>query len=269
MRASGFSLVTKPANEPISLAEAKKFLRVDHTDEDTLIEALIKAARQQIEELTRQVLIEQTWQAQFSSFPAAGVELVKPPLIGVDAVRYWPDAASSVLRGRGAKLVVGSSTATIDRVLTGATTCRVTDLSNLSTIENVELTGPTVNTGNTVFSGKGGIAEGTYFVDYRADASTAWTKFLDFNVDYLAAPARVTPVTTNFPSVDSTQGQPWLIHFKAGFGKSGSEVPQPLLQALELLIGHLYEHRGEDPRQVPVPQAVRYLAQPYIVPNPL
>ena len=40
------------ATEPISLAEAKTYLKVDYSDEDTLITLLIKGVREQVEQFT-------------------------------------------------------------------------------------------------------------------------------------------------------------------------------------------------------------------------
>ena len=54
-------LVTAPTEEPVSLAEAKLHLRVDYTNDDVLIGALITAARQHAENDTRRALVTQTW----------------------------------------------------------------------------------------------------------------------------------------------------------------------------------------------------------------
>src|SRR6185312_1787932 len=54
-------LLTAPAIEPLSLDEAKAFLRVDNTDEDGVIGALIAGSRIHIEAQTRRALITQSW----------------------------------------------------------------------------------------------------------------------------------------------------------------------------------------------------------------
>ena len=65
-------LVTGPSVEPISLAEAKLHLRVDITDDDTLITGLIISARQRAETITRRSLCTQTWKLVLDQFPAPG-----------------------------------------------------------------------------------------------------------------------------------------------------------------------------------------------------
>jgi uncharacterized phiE125 gp8 family phage protein len=65
-------LVTGPSVEPVSLAEAKLHLRVDITDDDTLITGLIISARQRAEVITRRALCTQTWKLVLDQFPAPG-----------------------------------------------------------------------------------------------------------------------------------------------------------------------------------------------------
>ena len=47
--------------EPISIEEAKIFLRIDHNDEDELISTLIQAARLSIESYTSRSLLREKW----------------------------------------------------------------------------------------------------------------------------------------------------------------------------------------------------------------
>ena len=69
-------IIQEPAVEPLSLAEAKLHLRVDITDDDALISALISSVRQYAETITRRAFIQQTWQYVIDSFPG-------PTLTGV------------------------------------------------------------------------------------------------------------------------------------------------------------------------------------------
>lgn len=62
-------LKTAPATEPVSLVEAKLFLRVDHSEEDDLITTLITAAREMIENDILRALITQTWTLTLDFFP--------------------------------------------------------------------------------------------------------------------------------------------------------------------------------------------------------
>ena len=54
-------LLSGPVGEPLSLAEAKSWLRVDGSDEDALIQSLISSARKAVEAATNRLLITQQW----------------------------------------------------------------------------------------------------------------------------------------------------------------------------------------------------------------
>lgn len=81
------SLVTAPAAEPISLAEAKLNSRIDHTAENTLIDGLIRAAREHVESVTGRRLMEQTWKAFYDDFPDE-FYLPTAPVQSVTHIKY-------------------------------------------------------------------------------------------------------------------------------------------------------------------------------------
>ena len=65
------TLITPPDVLPVSLAEAKLHLRVDHDDDDTLIEGLIRAATDHLDGWTGilgRCLVEQEWRQDFDTF---------------------------------------------------------------------------------------------------------------------------------------------------------------------------------------------------------
>jgi uncharacterized phiE125 gp8 family phage protein len=83
-------LLTAPAVEPLSLAEAKAHLRVAHDDDDDLIAALIAGARGHVEALTHRALITQTWRLMRDAWPADGRIAVLPaPLQALAAARVY------------------------------------------------------------------------------------------------------------------------------------------------------------------------------------
>jgi uncharacterized phiE125 gp8 family phage protein len=67
--------------EPISVAELKIHLRLDHTDEDSALASLITTARQQIETALGIALINQNWTWTFDHWPGrASIELPISPV---------------------------------------------------------------------------------------------------------------------------------------------------------------------------------------------
>jgi uncharacterized phiE125 gp8 family phage protein len=59
-----------PASEPISIAEAKDHLRIDHDDEDDYIDGLIQMAREQVESDCARALMTQTRVLTLDRFPS-------------------------------------------------------------------------------------------------------------------------------------------------------------------------------------------------------
>jgi len=81
-------LITPPATEPVSLAEVKTHLRVDITDDDDLITALVVAAREYCEAFQNRAYITQTWELTLDEFPETPLVIPKPPLQSVSSVKY-------------------------------------------------------------------------------------------------------------------------------------------------------------------------------------
>lgn len=167
-------LVSPPAVEPVTLAEAKLHLRVDHAEEDALISGQILAARVDCESATGLVFVQQTWDLVLDRFPC---EIRPPiaPLLSVSAITY--------LDGDG-----------VSRTLAGSS--------------------------------------------YRVDADSK--------------PGRITPAHgTAWPGTYPVTGAV-RVRFVAGFPDDGNSppdlaanVPQPIKQAILLLVGHWYENRSE------------------------
>lgn len=76
-----------PSTEPVTLAEAKLHLRVDHADEDALIAALISAAREQAEHRCGRSCIDQQWTLKLDAFPSA-IRLYYPRVTSVTSISY-------------------------------------------------------------------------------------------------------------------------------------------------------------------------------------
>lgn len=82
-------ITVAPTVEPLTVAEAKAHLRVDHTTDDSYIESLIKAARRTAEQFQSRAYITQTWKLYLDDFPS-GKEIKLPvaPVASVSSITY-------------------------------------------------------------------------------------------------------------------------------------------------------------------------------------
>ena len=97
-------LITAPASEPVTRAEAKLQCRVDSdiTTDDDLIDALITSARQECEHLTGRALITQTWERVVDAFPLLELELGMPKVASITGVYYYDTTGTEVTLGSSA-----------------------------------------------------------------------------------------------------------------------------------------------------------------------
>ncbi len=184
-------LLSGPAVEPITLAEAKQFIRVEHDDDDDIIAALIAGSRIHVETQTRRALITQSWRLTRDVWPELGCVPVLPvPLRTLDVARV-----------------------------------------------------------------------------YRSDGSTLAIDVAAFTVDKAAAPARLAFMRGALPAPERAVGG-IEIDVTCGYGNEPDDVPEPLRQAIRLLVAHWYENRGivaAGGDVAVLPQTVAALLAPYRV----
>lgn len=110
------ALITPPAHEPLRLSEVKLHLRIDHDDEDELLNDLIKAARQYCEFSCGQKLITQVWRQYESKFPTDGsLRLLLAPVQGIVAISaYDRDGNGQTLASSATHLHRSGSVAEIE-----------------------------------------------------------------------------------------------------------------------------------------------------------
>jgi uncharacterized phiE125 gp8 family phage protein len=88
-----------PDAEPVTLADAKAELRIDHDAEDDLINGLIRAACEEVEQTTGLAMIEQSWRLALDCIPQDGLVLLRRgPVREVTAVTaYGSDGEASLI----------------------------------------------------------------------------------------------------------------------------------------------------------------------------
>lgn len=80
---------TGPTDEPVTLDDMKRHLRVTINEDDLTILVMMQAARDHIERVTRRQLMTATWVLALDVFPSQTIiELPRPPLQGITSLEY-------------------------------------------------------------------------------------------------------------------------------------------------------------------------------------
>ena len=99
-------ITVEPAEEPVTTAEAKDHMRVDTSDDDTLIDGLITASRLYAENYTNRAFVTQTLAVRLDAFPASQINLPRAPAASVTSIQY--------IDGDGATQTWSSANYTVD-----------------------------------------------------------------------------------------------------------------------------------------------------------
>lgn len=114
----GPGCVIPPTVEPVSLAEAKKHLKVDLTDEDELIAGMITAAREHIEHITRRAILTQTWDICLQDWPQGNnITLPYGCLQSVEFVAYRDAGGEKHILAEGVDYIVERNGEKVGRVV--------------------------------------------------------------------------------------------------------------------------------------------------------
>ena len=185
-------LLAPPALEPITLADAKGWLRLDTSAEDDLVSVLIVSARMIVEATTRRMLLTQSWRLVFDGWPQNGI--VRIPLAPFQSL----------------------------------TAMRVYDANNVALP----------------------VSSGLAILDASPDAARLY-----------------------FPGNPPMPGRAIAgveIDVVVGYGAAAASIPEPIRQALRMLVARWYENRGDveiDSGAMRLPAAVQALLAPYCRPR--
>jgi len=109
---------TKPTLDPVSLAELKARIRVDSSDDDTVISAYLRGAVARIDGPAGigYALMSQTWEYTLDAFPSV-IYLPGAPVVSVTSIKYYDvDNVLQTLDSADYRLDIGTDCARIESV---------------------------------------------------------------------------------------------------------------------------------------------------------
>jgi len=98
------TLIAGPGEEPVALADAKAWCRIDTDDDDALVTALIAAARLEVESFTGRALVTQSWRLTLECPVGREVMLPVVPVSAISAATADGEDIAVTLQGDAALL---------------------------------------------------------------------------------------------------------------------------------------------------------------------
>lgn len=91
-------VITAPADLPVSVADMKAYLRIDGDDDDSMLEAFIKASADFVKQYLRRSLMTETLELTMDGFSAEGDSklLALGPGVHTGSREYYTDSGASV-----------------------------------------------------------------------------------------------------------------------------------------------------------------------------
>lgn len=233
---SSFVVTTPPAAEPITLAEARLQLKADDsvTTDDTLISALIQAAREHVEKVCERALMPQTWRVSFDTFPAGAIEVPggkvrTATLRYLDAERY---SGTYVRTGMTVVVTLAAHgyllgdvvpvTAAADGALTGGQLVTAADAGTFTFVD----------------TDAAGATSGSITVQGR------WQQLDQIQKDLDRQPARLLPAPGGaWPVALSSAARAVQVTAEVGYADAAS-VPAAIKAALLEMVEDMYRNRG-------------------------
>ncbi|UFT98095.1 head-tail connector protein [Radiobacillus kanasensis] len=78
-------VITEPMEEPLGVEVVKSYLRLDHSEEDTLLKSMITVAREQAENFTRRSIASKTYELTLEEFQNK-IKIPNPPLQTMESI---------------------------------------------------------------------------------------------------------------------------------------------------------------------------------------
>ena len=267
------SIEVQPSVEPVSLTEAKNYLRLEITDDDTLITTLIKAAREACETFTGRSFVQKSYKQVLDSFPyftdtvmsqmayppsyyslprysttlwnySQMIKLFRPPLIAVQRISYLSSADKQFHDLLGSPSLWYPQTA---YVATNQVTDGNGNIQTCITPGTSDSAPPDISSGVGVLkwaTAVGATTTEATGVVWQSAGTAAHGEFGNYIVDNTSEPARLFP---------GPPGQFWppvlyvpnavQIHFTAGYSVDASAVPSAIKTAIMMSVANFYENR--------------------------